>query len=48
MKSRNSPAPGIREHGGDWFQMQLAYDLWQAKRLGKKLHVKQFFATAPG
>jgi hypothetical protein len=24
--------------------MQLAYDLWQAKRRAKKLHVKQFFA----
>ena len=31
-----------------WLQMQLAYDLWQAKRHTKKLHVKQFFATAPG
>jgi hypothetical protein len=27
---------------------QPAYDLWQAKRHAKKLHVKQFFATAPG
>jgi addiction module HigA family antidote len=31
-----------------WLQMQLAYDLWQAKRSAKKLHVKHFFATAPG
>jgi hypothetical protein len=29
-------------------RMQLAYDLWQAKRHAKKLHVKQFFATVPG
>jgi hypothetical protein len=29
-------------------QMQLAYDLWQAKRRAKKQHVKRFFATAPG
>ena len=29
-----------------WLQMQLASDLWQAKRRVKKLHVKQFFATA--
>jgi addiction module HigA family antidote len=29
-----------------WLQMQLAYDLWQAKRRAKKLHVKKFFATA--
>ena len=31
-----------------WLQMQLAYDLWQAKRRTKKLRVKQFFATVPG
>jgi addiction module HigA family antidote len=31
-----------------WLQMQLAYDLWQAKRHAKKLHVKQFFAAASG
>jgi plasmid maintenance system antidote protein VapI len=31
-----------------WLQMQLAYDLWQAKRSTKKLRVKQFFATVPG
>ncbi len=31
-----------------WLQMQLAYDLWQAKRRAKKLHVKQFFAPAEG
>jgi len=31
-----------------WLQMQLAYDLLQAKHRAKKLHVKQFFATAPG
>jgi plasmid maintenance system antidote protein VapI len=31
-----------------WLQMQLAYDLWQARHRAKKLHVKQFFATAPG
>jgi addiction module HigA family antidote len=31
-----------------WLQMQLAYDLWQAKRRAKKLHVKRFFATATG
>jgi len=31
-----------------WLQMQLAYDLWQAKHRAKKLHVKQFFAPAPG
>jgi plasmid maintenance system antidote protein VapI len=31
-----------------WLQMQLAYDLWQAKRRAKKLRVKQFFAAAPG
>jgi addiction module HigA family antidote len=30
-----------------WLQMQLAYDLWQAKRRTKNLHVKQFFATVP-
>jgi hypothetical protein len=28
--------------------MQLAYDLWQAKRRAKKLHVKRFFAAATG
>jgi len=32
----------------NWLQMQLAYDLWQAKRRTKKLRVKQFFATVPG
>jgi len=31
-----------------WLQMQLAYDLWQAKRHGRKLRVKQFFASVPG
>ena len=31
-----------------WLQMQLAYDLWQAKRHAKRLHVKRFFATATG
>ncbi len=31
-----------------WLQMQLDYGLWQAKRRAKKLHVKQFFVTAPG
>jgi len=30
-----------------WLQMQLAYDLWQAKRHAKNLRVKRFFATAP-
>jgi antitoxin HigA-1 len=29
-----------------WLQMQLAYDLWRAKRHAKKLRVKRFFATA--
>ena len=32
----------------NWLQMQLAYDLWQAKRRTKKLRVKQFFTTVPG
>jgi plasmid maintenance system antidote protein VapI len=36
---------GTPEH---WLQMQLAYDLWQAKRRAKKLHVKQFFAASRG
>jgi addiction module HigA family antidote len=31
-----------------WLRVQLAYDLWQAKRRTEKLHVKQFFAPAPG
>ncbi len=31
-----------------WLRMQLAYDLWQAKRRAKKLHVKQCFSSAPG
>ena len=31
-----------------WLQMQLAYDLWQAKRRANKLPVKHFFAPAPG
>src|SRR5271156_7106969 len=31
-----------------WLQMQLAYDLWQAKRRIKKLRVKQFYASAEG
>ncbi len=31
-----------------WLQMQLNYDLWQAKRRTRKLRVKQFHATGPG
>jgi len=31
-----------------WLRMQLAYDLWQAKRRAKKLRVKKFFTSAPG
>lgn len=31
-----------------WLQMQLAYDLWRAKRHARKLRVRQFFATAAG
>lgn len=31
-----------------WLRMQLAYDLWQAQRGAKKLHVKRFFAQAVG
>jgi antitoxin HigA-1 len=31
-----------------WLRMQLAYDLWQAKRRTKKLRVKQFFAQVSG
>jgi antitoxin HigA-1 len=30
-----------------WLQMQLVYDLWQAKRRLKRLHVKRFSAAAP-
>jgi addiction module HigA family antidote len=30
-----------------WLRMQLAYDLWQAKRRAKKLHVKRFAAAVP-
>jgi antitoxin HigA-1 len=30
-----------------WLQMQLAYDLWQAKHRAGKLRVKQFFVPAP-
>jgi addiction module HigA family antidote len=31
-----------------WLQMQLSYDLWQAKRRVRKLRVKRFSGSAPG
>ena len=31
-----------------WLQMQLAYDLWQAKHRVGILHVKQFVASVAG